>query len=57
MDDPAICLAQNDRMFLKNMIEAVCVHHPLDVIGDKEHTDLLWAISYYAAVDKAKGRK
>lgn len=44
--------AQNDRMFYKNIIEAIFYHHPLDVIGDKEHVDLLWALSYYSAVDK-----
>lgn len=44
--------AYNDRMFLKNIIEAIFYHHPLDVIGSKEHVDLLWAITYYAAVDK-----
>lgn len=41
-----------DRMFYRNLIEAVFYHHPLDVIGDDEHTDLLWALTYYAAVDK-----
>lgn len=46
--------AQNDRMFMKNMVEAVFAHHPLDVVGRKEHTDLLWAVSYYAAVDSVK---
>ena len=39
---------------MKNMVEAVFYHHPLDVIGKKEQTDLLWAISYYSAVDSVK---
>lgn len=46
--------AINDRMFIRNMIEAVFFHHPIDIIGKKEHIDLLWAVSYYAAVDAVK---
>lgn len=46
--------AQSDRMFLTNLIAAVLAHHPLDIVGKKEHTDLLWAISYYMAVDSTK---
>ena len=46
-----IALAENDRMFMKNMVSAIFAHHAADIIGDKEHTDLLWAVSYYSAVD------
>ena len=46
--------AQNDRVFMKNMVSAIFAQHPIDVIGKKEQTDLLWAVSYYAAVDSAK---
>ena len=49
--------AQNDRMFCKNMVEAVFAHHPLDVEGSDEHTDLLWAISYYVGVDNVKHKR
>ena len=44
--------ATNDRMFARNMMEAIFYHHPLDVIGDKEHTDMLWLTAYYVSVDK-----
>lgn len=54
MEDTLSALAFNDRMFMKNMVEAVFAHHPLDVVNKKDQTDLLWAVSYYAAVDSVK---
>ena len=44
---------ENDRYFMRNLVEAVFRHHPLDT-KNKEHTDLLWAVSYYCAVDSCK---
>lgn len=46
--------AQNDRMFFCNMVSAIFYHHPKSIIGNKEHTDLLWAVTYYSAVDSWK---
>lgn len=54
MEDTLSALAFNDRMFMKNMVEAVFAHHPLDVVNKKDQTDLLWAVSYYSAVDSVK---
>lgn len=45
---------QNDRMFGRNLIEAVFAQHPWSEDGRSEHTDLLWALTYYCSVDGIK---
>lgn len=39
---------------MRNMVEAIFAHHPLNVVNRKDQTDLLWALSYYTAVDTLK---